>query len=396
MPAAAWLALGAVWLLAPGSAPVLARDAGKSDEAGAGREEAEGDRLSLAALLIKDGFFDRAQTVLGEVDPAEEGLDLARYHTLNGLVFLERRMYGEARDELLEASRAGQSDPLLHLYLAQAYFGLKEFPEALQALDRAGETAYALPGAHVIRIQCLWDLGRRSDAFDALDRAQARFPDERAFAQRRLVYLVELGLFQETIQEGLRTLQEMQASPDDYVVLGESLRQGREYDQAAVLLESARMRDPGNPKVLLALAHVYLDGGKTLTAARIMEEAARQDPRYVAEAAELFRRAGHLDRALYLNREIQDPAVKTRQRLGLLLQTGRFEEAMALDQRISRLGLLDDDSVRYALAYVCFKTGRLDRARTLLRQVRKPELFHAASDLIKTIDACEQSAWQCM
>jgi len=389
---------GVLLLLLCGAGAGAAASEGGPDAGGPGAEraEVEVDRLSLAALLIRDGFYDRAESVLMEVDPAEEGLDLARYHTLKGLVFLQRRMYGEAREAFVQAERAGQADPLLSLYLAQAHFGLQEYPAAIQALDRAGETAAALPGAHMLRIQSLWNLGRKSETFDALDRAQARFPDEPGFTQRRLVYLVDLGLFQETIEEGLLYLEAIHAAPDDYVVLGESLRQGKQFDKAATLLEAARLRTPTHPRVLVALAHVYLDDGQPRTAARILEEAAREDPKYVSEAAELYRRAGDLDRALYLNREVQDPAVKTRQRLGLLLQTERFEEALALEDRAARLGLLQDDTIRYALAYVNFQTGRYPRARSLLRQVKKPELFHAASDLIRTIDVCEQSGWQCL
>jgi len=54
-------------------------------------EETAADRLALAALLIRDRHFERAEAVLGQVDPQQEGLDLARLHTLRGLVALARR-----------------------------------------------------------------------------------------------------------------------------------------------------------------------------------------------------------------------------------------------------------------------------------------------------------------
>ena len=115
-------------------------------------EEEEVDRLSLAALLIRDGFFDRAETVLAEVDMTEEGLDLSRFYTLRGLIRLQRQDYEKAREDLQHAIQLGRDEPLLHLYLAQAWYGLEEYEETLRELDLAGETAAAQEGVHKMRI----------------------------------------------------------------------------------------------------------------------------------------------------------------------------------------------------------------------------------------------------
>jgi tetratricopeptide (TPR) repeat protein len=359
-------------------------------------EEAEVDHLSLAALLIKDGYYDRAEAVLAEVDPAEKGLDLPRYHTLRGLVHLHRRIYAEAKDDFLKAAQLGQEQPILFLYLAQAHYGLQEYQAALKALDRAGETAYSLPGAHIMKIQCTWHLDRKSKTFDALDEAERRFPSDPQFKQQRVLCLAEMGLFREAVEVGTRYLAKLESKADDYVLLGESLRRGKQPDNALVVLESAKLVYPEDTAVLVSLAHTYLDKGQPLTAGKILEEAGRRDPKYISEAAELYRRAGDLNRALYLNGEIRDQKAKTRQRLGILLQLERFEEAAALESRVSRLGLLKEEKIRYAVAYVCFKTGRFKQARTHLKRITKPDLFHAATELLKAMEACEQSDWQCI
>jgi hypothetical protein len=74
----------------------------------------------------------------------------------------------------------------------------------------------------------------------------------------------------------------------------------------------------------------------------------------------------------------------------------RFEEAAALERRVSRLGLLSDDKTRYAIAYVCFKTSKFRQAKAHLKKIRQPDLFHAASELIKALEVCEQSDWKCI
>ena len=85
--------------------------------------------------------------------------------------------------------------------------------------------------------------------------------------------------------------------------------------------------------------------------------------------------------------QVGDQKAKTRQRLGILLQLGRVEQACSLEPRLSRLGLLKDDQVRYALAYAQFRCGDLEQAANRLRGITKPSLFQAATDLRKAIEA---------
>ena len=59
--------------------------------------EDELDRTALAARLIADGFWDRAATVLAEVDPdTEDGLDRGRFFTLRGLVRSHEGLHDQA------------------------------------------------------------------------------------------------------------------------------------------------------------------------------------------------------------------------------------------------------------------------------------------------------------
>ena len=71
----------------------------------------------------------------------------------------------------------------------------------------------------------------------------------------------------------------------------------------------------------------------------------------------------------------------------ILLERDELEQAAALAPRLSRLGLLEDDDVRYALAYAHFRTGELDLAEEELKGITKRELFSRATDLRKAIEA---------
>ena len=127
----------------------------------------------------------------------------------------------------------------------------------------------------------------------------------------------------------------------------------------------------------------------------MLEEAARLDPALLSEAAEMSRRAGDLDRALLLNSQVSDQKEKARQRLAILVEMKRYEEAAAMEPRLSRLGLLEDEDVRYALAYSYFMTRRFDPAREHLKKITRADLFRSAAQLFKAMEVCEQDPLQC-
>lgn len=352
----------------------------------------EVDRLGLAALLLRDGHLERARAVLGEVDPRQDGLDLPRFHTLRGLVALQLQEHDAAREALRLATATGQVEPIVWVYLAQAEHAAGDPAAALAALARGRPGWEGQAPVHRLEVLCAWAAGDRGGAFAALERAERRLPDDATFTRQRVLYLLELGLFVAAAAAGEEYLARAGHAPEAYLALGEALRRARRADDAARVLEAARLRAPGHEQVLVALAHAHLDAGRPRAAAVVLEEAARLDAKYQAEAAELFRRAGALDRALYLNASVQDAPAKARQRLGLLLQRAAFDQALALEPRLSRLGLLDDEEVRYALAYACYRAGDLERADLRLRGITRPELFRAATDLRKAIQLEREQA----
>jgi thioredoxin-like negative regulator of GroEL len=235
--------------------------------------------------------------------------------------------------------------------------------------------------------RCHWELHEPAAALDALAAADRRFPAEPSFAKQRVLYLLELGLFLEASQAGRSYLQRAGESAGAYLTLGEALRRSRRPRDAAQVLEQGRLRYGDDTKLLVALAHAYLDAGQPRAAGQIMERASLHEERYSTEAAELYRRAGDIARALYINIQATDQRAKARQRLGLLLQLGCHAQAAALDPRLERLGLLEEEDVRYAMAYSLFRAGDLDHAAARLRGITRSDLFRAATDLRKAIDA---------
>lgn len=378
----------ATWLL------LYALGAGAEDKKDSA--EVEVNYLELAALLVSDGNYERADSALAQVDLNQEGLDLARYYTVLGLLRLNQSRHEEARDAIQSAIQNGQADPSIQLYLAQAHFALKAWPETLAALAAAGDASLRLPGSFLIRAQCHWNLGEHQRALDVLGEGSARFPEQPQFLNRQVFYLVELGLYQDAADLGRRYLSVTEGTENDYVAIGNALRRAKQFDDALRFLEAARLRFPESVNVAKVLAHTYLDSRKFITAAEILAGVALREPKVLPEAAELFRRGGHLTRALSLNAQIADQPAKLKQRLAILLELKRYDQVASMEDALARAALLADEDVRYALAFAYFQSGRYDDTERHLKALTRTDLFRKATELRTQIVECRAEPSQCV
>jgi len=360
-------------------------------------DDAEIDPVALASVLISDKHFERARAVLSEVnidDPSLE-IDRPRYYLLLGLALLELGDDQAARDAFTSSLKAGQKDKVVYVFLAQARFRLKDYAGALLAADKAEAAADKLPGMFLLEADSYWQTGRKPEAFETLSRGLKAFPEDDAMRKRRVLLLVDMGLFQQAVAEGTAYLSSKDAEPDEYAAFSEALIKAKRYDDAVVLLESARLRYPKDKNVVIQLARAYMEGGHLFISARLFEHASRLSPELTLDAAELYRRAGRLPSAVRLNARVADQKAKVRQRLGLLIEQERYEEAASLGPRLTRLGLLTEDAVVYGLAYAYFMTGRFEAAEAKLKKISDAALFGKAIQLRRIMGTCSASGWQC-
>jgi len=387
-----------LWLLLilPLSVPTAAQDETAS------APEDEVDRLSLAAMLIGDGNYERARGVLAGVDEREDpDLDKVRYHSLDGLVALNLDELARAEaafERALEAGREREEPPpeVIWLYLAQARFGQEDYAGTLEALDGAGAETTELASVYQMRARSHWQMGDLESAWQVLSKGAARFPDRAGdFTRQQVFLLVERGLYQEAAALGQRFLARGEAKVDDAVTIGNALREAGQTDKALRILEAARLEDSDNIRLARVLAQTWLDREHVLPAADILHEAARLDPSLMSEAAELYRRAGWLMQALTLNARVIDQTKKLKQRLAIFIELQRFDQAAGMESDLVRTGLLSDEDIRYALAYALFKTGRYEQAETHLSRLTQNDLFRKANELRRAMEQCRDEPWLC-
>jgi tetratricopeptide (TPR) repeat protein len=346
------------------------------------------DYLGVAAVMIRDGNYERAEAALAKVDPDTEGIDAARFYTLRGLLLLRRGLYSDSLADFDQAIQSGQDNAVIYAYLAQTKYALGDYAGTIDALETL-RTINQYPELLEVKAMSLWHLGEIQGAFETLDRAMEIYPERHGYLRQKILLLIELDLYQEAAEQSEHYLTTVGDDPAAYITIGEALRRGGEFDRAIHILEMAKLKYPENRQVLLALTNAYAYGGRHLTAARLVESAAISDPRFYYEAAELYRRAGILSRATYMNSLVSDQEKKTAQRFQLCLERQKFEEALALEPRMIRLGLVSDDAMKYAMAYVHFYAQHFERAEAYLNQITGSEYFREAVQLRKAIEVAK-------
>ena len=358
-------------------------------------QEEEIDYLALAARLVKDGHYDRAALTLDKVDEDAEEVDQKLLHTLRGLVYMHEKLYVEAASSFEQAIAAGSTDPVMWMSLGQARFGMKDYRGAVKALDRAGDTAREDARVELLRSRAHWELGEPGEALEVLARAGERFPDEIEFPRAEMFTLIELGLYRELARRGGAFLDRDDVEAVDLAAMGEAMRKGGQLAEARQFVEEARLRFPDDVSLSVLLSRVYMDDEQLLSSAMILEEVARLDSKYLIEAAEMYRRAGRLERALFLNARVGDQKAKMKQRLQIQLELEQYEMISAMEARLSRLGLLDDPQIRYALAYGFFMIRDFDSAERHIKRIDDPDLFEKGNELRRAIASCKDAGWLC-
>lgn len=351
--------------------------------------------LELASLMLKDNNLERAEIALSQFDTDVETADMQRYYVLNGLLQVRKGENQAAIDAFLAAKNLGGVDSVIDVYLAQSAFATEQYQLTLNALDAAGDEVVRIPSIYHMRGQAHWLLKQHETAIAVMDQASTIFPDDASFPRRKIFYLIELGLNSTASELGLAYLEKYQADADDYVGIGNALRASGNLILALRFLERAKLKFPNHPDVAKTLAATYISNQSFHAAAGLVHQLALTDKSLLSEAAELYRRSGQRHLALTINSLVEDQPQKLKQRLGLLIELGSYEQAAEMEQDILRNRIDEDENIQYALAYALFKVGDYDQAESYLSRITDTQLFQKAVEVRKIMADCAAEIWRC-
>ncbi|MBU1641721.1 tetratricopeptide repeat protein, partial [bacterium] len=286
-------------------------------------------------------------------------------------------------------------DTAIYLYIAQNNFKLQDYQAAIDALDKAGEAATAKPQLLALRAECYWRLEQPEMALETLDKTTKKFPDYYAAYKQRFNYFIELELYQSAINDAKVYLANEEPKAKTYLSFIGALRKSGATEKATLLAEEANLKFVDDAEITVMLAHLYLDRDMIQAAANLFDEASIEDPKYTKEAAEMLRRAKEFTLALYKNAELTDTQEKYKQRVAIYLEFGEYERVVATHSALERSGLLEDENIRYALAYAYYMTSNFKDSEAQLKELTRPDLFQKATELRKNIEKCQNNSWEC-
>lgn len=353
------------------------------------------DHISLATLLLKDGHISRANEELNKVNLEDEKIDKIKYFTLKGMVFTKQKEYAKANDFFRQSILAGQIDKAVYLYIAQNSFKLEDYKGTLQAIDDAGLLIHDKPSIFALKAESYWRLEEENKALETLRDAIIRFEGNYSFYKQRFGYLISLKLYQSALEDA--NVYVKHAVPNEKTSLSfiSALRKSGATDKAISLAEKVNLQFLESAEITVLLAHLYLDKEMIQAAADLFDQASIEDGKYTKEAAEMMRRAKEFNTALYKNSQILDTKEKLKQRIAIYIEYGAYEKIVVSRNAIIRSKLIEDENIRYALAYAYYMVSDFEQCENELKQLTKPDLFKKATELRKNMQKCKNNLWEC-
>ena len=400
----------------------------------------EVDHLSLASMMVYDGKFDKAKVALDEAKKYDKALDMAKYYTIKGVIAMRREKHHQAIGFLKKAVSATKTKVYLapeevkvkrkHLFrigsepevkaadkrkiafnaeklrkedlqklysnLSQESYKVKNYIDTIKYLDLQGKAGRDQAAEYMLRADCYWKSGNKDKAVAMLSRGARVFPQDQSLLKQKFYYFTELGLYQEAITSAKAYMKRAKPNAKEYMALSRMLMAGGQRDEALKVLEEAKMLFPYDAKINILLGQLYMKRGTDFTTANLFEQGSYYEHKYVKEAAEIYRRVGLIPHALYLNSQISDKKEKLKQKIAIYVEREEYEKVIGLIDALKRYKMLDDDNIRYALAYAYYMSKDYTAAEEQLKKINDNELFSKATIIRKNIEKCQDNSMECI
>jgi tetratricopeptide (TPR) repeat protein len=185
------------------------------------------------------------------------------------------------------------------------------------------------------------------------------------------------------------------ADANEYIILAQLLSEAGQLDEATHILETAKGKFPENAKVDVLLAHIYMKQEMNYTAAHLLKEGAYKDKKYMKDAVEMHRRIKDYSHAIFLTTHMTDKVEKLKQKVAICLDRGEFEKVIGLKDDLRRYNILEDDNMRYALAYSYYMAKDYPKAEFHLKRIQTATLFEQGIVILRNMERCREDITEC-
>jgi len=402
----------------------------------AGESAQEVDHVALATLMIYDANYEKALDELALVDMKSPHFDAADYYTTLGVLHSKQNKTKEAIEAYKKAINATKTKHFtapktytqekylfsiasqeksktaapkfnaeakrkekieqLYIYLTQEHYKLKDYKSTVEALENAGELGKNRAELFTLRAECYYKQKLYENTFNALNTGIKKFPQDTTLLKQKFYYFADLKLYQAAIDAARAYMDKVGVSAAEYTALAQMLIAANEIDRAIELLEEAKLKFPKDPNLSILLGHMYLKKDMLHATAHLFDQGFYYDKKYLKDTVEMNRRAENNQRALYLNAQNIDKIEKLKQKIAIYLNAGEYRKIIGLEKALKRYKMLDDENLRYALAYSYYMSDDYKNAEEQLKHITDSELFSKATVIRKNIEKCTNNPLECL
>lgn len=356
------------------------------------------DLLDLAAMLLQNKNFVRAEATLRKIqDPNDVETD--RFYLLKGILAQKQNRIEESLSLLDLAYKSDLNEKYKVLYLetyAKSLLLNKDYDASLKMLEQNQKILENRPLYYQVKSEALMKKDDYSKGWDELNVGIYKFPSHLGLFKQRWFYLFSSQLFEASKDYLFANISKLNLSGIDLIKHAYLYRGQKQLKTAAELGEMARMIDPANEDIGKELARIYIEKGEIFSAATVFEDLARFKPALIADASELWRKAGYLAHSERLALKIPELDKAVKQKMTLALQTQNFARISSLAQLVDRGELRKDEDVVYTLAYSFFMLGDFDSAERYLTNITRKDLLTKSLSLRKTMEECSKEIGACL
>ncbi len=357
-------------------------------------QQAEVDHLALVRVLVKDGYYDRAERTLRKLSADEKQDNSALIASFWGMIELNKKNYEKSLDQFNRSLKLGIESKEIYLYRAESFLQLERLQEAEVSLENIGIKMKTKLPYFLVKAEIHWKQDRKVEAWRVLDEATTKGLSSTVINKKKFSYLLSEHLFLAAKDIAFKTLKDENAF-QDVLAMASQFRIAKQHQTALELLQALQVLRPEKEMVALEMAQNYLALEERFSAALILEKAAKHNISLSFEASEMLRQVGKSYRARFLNMTTMDPAKRLKQKLALYLEDDDYLSLKFLVPQLQKNQLLEDQDIRYAVAYSLFRTGDFEKSEVYLNSIDKDGLFEKSIELKREISNCKQEKWAC-
>lgn len=354
--------------------------------------------LDLASMLIQNNNYTRAEATLRRVqDPNDVQTD--RFYLLKGILAQKQSRIQESLKMLELAKKNKIEDQYKALFfetMAKSLVLNKQFKEALKLLDLNKKILVNRPLYYQVKSESLVKINQAEEGWEVLGKGIQKFPKHLGLFKQKWFYLFSSSLYLASKEYLFANIHNLKFSGLDLAKFAYQYRSVKQLKTAAELGEMARMIAPSNEDVGKELARIYIEKGEIFSAATVFEDLARFKPKLIADASELWRKAGYFAHSERLALKIPEMDKAVKQKMTLALQEQNFARISSLAKLVDRGELRKDEDVVYTLAYSFFMLGDFTKAEKYLTNITRKDLLTKSLSLRKTMEECSQEIGACL